>query len=83
MSVICLAVSMPLLYRTHAMACGLCWLVNLVFALQLVFDVQMVMDNERQALAIDDYIPAAMIIYFDMIQLFIRILAAAGSKRRR
>jgi FtsH-binding integral membrane protein len=79
MSLICLSVSMPLFYQTHAAACGICWVVNFIFAIQLVFDVEMVMDSDR-GLEIDDYIPAAMIIYFDMIMLFIRLL---GSGRRR
>lgn len=73
MSLICLAVSMPLFYETYAKACGICWMINLIFAVQLVVDVRDVMDNDSD-LSLDDYIPAAMIIYYDFIRLLIRII---------
>lgn len=52
----------------------------LVFAMYLVYDTQLIIGNKSQALGVDDYIWAAMMLYIDIIQIFLHILRLVGDK---
>lgn len=52
-----------------------------VFGVYLIIDTQMVIGNKQFALSIDDYIVAALLIYIDIIQLFLYILSILSNKK--
>ena len=54
---------------------GICVLGALLFSIYIVFDTRMIMKK----LAVDEYIIGALMIYIDIIQLFLYILALFGN----
>ena len=54
----------------------------LLMSLYLIYDTQLVVGNKRHLIDIDDYIYGALLIYLDIISLFIRILRLLGSKKK-
>lgn len=52
-----------------------------VFGLYLIIDTQMVIGGKSFAISIDDYVVAALLIYIDIIQLFLYILQILGARR--
>ena len=52
----------------------------IVFSIYIIFDTQLIIGNQQSALSIDDYIWAAMMLYIDIVQLFLHILQIIGNK---
>lgn len=74
-------------------ACGfqVDWLIMLydlagvlVFVLYIVYDTQLIIGGEHKAhkFSIDDYTFAALTLYLDVIQLFLRLLRLLGERKR-
>ena len=57
-----------------------CGLGVLLYSMYLIYDTQLVMGKFGVEYSIDDYILAAMMIYIDIIQLFLYILRMLGKK---
>jgi FtsH-binding integral membrane protein len=53
----------------------------MLYSMYLIYDTQLVMGKFGAEYSIDDYILAAMMIYIDIIQLFLYILQLLGSRR--
>lgn len=51
------------------------------FSLYLVHDLQTLMSGKRRQQDVDDYIFGALIIYMDIIQIFIKLLELFGEKK--
>jgi FtsH-binding integral membrane protein len=66
---------------TPAMQTFYCSLGIFVFGLYLIIDTQMVMGNGSFAISMDDYVVAALLIYIDIIQLFLYILTLLGGRK--
>mmetsp|Transcript_42033 Transcript_42033/g.130955 ORF Transcript_42033/g.130955 Transcript_42033/m.130955 type:complete len:242 (+) Transcript_42033:91-816(+) len=64
----------PLLEKVY------CCLGILVFSFYLIFDTQLIVGRGRNALGVDDYVFGAMMLYIDIIQLFLYILQLFGSR---
>lgn len=58
-----------------------CSIGVLVYSIYLIYDTQLVMGKFGIEYSIDDYIVAAMMIYIDIIQLFLYILRMFGERR--
>ena len=54
----------------------------MMFGLYLIYDVQQVAGGGHHKLSLDDYIVGAMIIYTDIINLFLTLLRMLGNRRR-
>jgi len=57
-----------------------CILGVLVYSLYLIYDTQLVMGKFGQEYSVDDYIIAAIMIYIDIIQMFLYILQLFGRR---
>ena len=53
-------------------------LVALIMSVYIVFDTQMIVGGRYAALSIDDYIFAALMLYVDVMRLFLEILRILG-----
>jgi len=51
-----------------------------VYSIYLIYDTQLIMGKENE-FSIDDYVIAAMMVYLDIIQIFINILQLIGNRR--
>lgn len=55
--------------------CLYCTLGVIVFGIYLIIDTQLIIGGKRIALTIDEYVAGAMLLYIDIIQIFLRILS--------
>jgi len=53
----------------------------LLFSAYLVYDVQKVCGGRQFEMSVDDYVPAALTIYLDVINIFLYILRLVGQSR--
>jgi FtsH-binding integral membrane protein len=54
----------------------------LLFSAYLVFDTQMILGGKnRMQFSLDDYVPAAISLYLDIVSLFIYLLQLFGQRR--
>lgn len=58
-----------------------CGMGVFLYSIYLIYDTQLVMGKFGAEYKIDDYVLAAMMIYIDIIQLFLYILQLLGSRR--
>ncbi len=56
-----------------------CALGAALFGIYLVIDTQLIVDGGRYSLSLDDYITGALILYIDIIQIFLFILSLLGN----
>jgi len=52
-----------------------------VYGLFLLCDTQLIIKSGRHGLSVDDYVVGAILIYTDIVMIFIYLLALFGSKR--
>lgn len=64
---------------THTLYCSL---GIFLFGIYLVIDTQLIVGGRKMALSIDDYVIAALLLYIDIIQLFLYILSLLGGGNR-
>jgi len=57
-----------------------CFLGVVIFGLYLVLDTQMIVGGRRMELRIDEYLLAALLLYIDVIQIF---MSLSRSNRRQ
>ena len=58
----------------------LCTLGTVLFGIYLIFDTQLILGQGRYKLSIDDYILGAMVLYVDIIMIFVYLLQLCGGR---
>ena len=53
-----------------------------IYSLYLVVDTQLVINREGTGLTLDNYVLGAVLLYLDIIRLFIQILKVLGKKKK-
>lgn len=64
----------PFLHQVYC-CCGI-----LLFSVYLIYDTQLIMGRGELALGVDDYVFASLMLYTDIISLFLDILRLTGDK---
>jgi FtsH-binding integral membrane protein len=59
----------------------LCALGVIIFGIYIIIDTQLIMGSHKYGITMDDYILGALILYIDIIQLFIYILRLLSERR--
>jgi len=67
-------------YNTVVIAVAVLTIV--VYGFYLIYDTQLIMGGKRYELSIDDYVVAALVLYIDIIVLFLKILEILNRLRR-
>lgn len=57
-----------------------CTLGVVLFGIYLIIDTQMILGGKRIQLSVDEYVAAAMLLYIDIIQIFLYILSMLSKK---
>lgn len=57
-----------------------CCLGVIVFGIYLVIDTQLIIGGRRLAISMDDYVVGALILYMDIIQIFLYLLQLFGRR---
>lgn len=50
----------------------------ILFGIYLIYDTQLILGKQSNSLSIDDYVMASVMLYVDIVQLFIYILQILG-----
>lgn len=80
-AVLLVASIMAIFIRNRYLQLFISVLAVLCFSLYILYDTQMIVGNQSMRLSLDDYILAAMMLYIDIIQLFLEILKILGEKK--
>ena len=59
-----------------------CVLGLIIYSFYLVYDTQLIMGGKRYELSLDDYVIAAVIIYLDIVMIFVYLLMLIGGGSR-
>jgi FtsH-binding integral membrane protein len=70
-----------MIFRTDFLNLFFCILSVLIFTLYLIIDTQMIMGDKKYELSGEDYILGALILYMDIVMIFIYILRILGEKK--
>lgn len=57
-------------------------LAALLFSVYIIFDIQLIMGGRQGEFSVDDYVPAALSLYLDIINLFMAIMRIVGIAQR-
>ena len=60
--------------KVEVLQIGLSLLTAIFFGFYIIYDIQLIMGGKKYELGIDDYIYGALILYIDIIGLFLEIL---------
>ena len=63
------------IFQSRVLSIIYCGLAILLFGFYLIVDTQLIKGGGQESLSEDDYIIGALIIYIDIISLFIQILS--------
>lgn len=55
-----------------------CCLGVILFSIYIIYDTQLLLENKKYGYTIDDYVIASLMLYIDIINLFIYILEILG-----
>ena len=58
----------------------ICTLGVFLFGVYLIVDTQMIIGGKRYELTLDDYIVGALVLYLDIIMIFIYLLQIFGGR---
>jgi len=80
-AVLLVASIMAIFIRNRYLQLAISVFAVLLFSMYIVYDTQLIVGNQSTKLSVDDYVYAAMMLYIDIIQLFIEILKLLGDKK--
>jgi FtsH-binding integral membrane protein len=69
---------LSIIFRNYYLEFLFCLIGAIVFTLILIYDTQQISQFDKSLLTIDDYIYAALILYTDIIRMFLQILRILG-----
>lgn len=69
---------LSIIFRNYYLEFLFCLIGAIVFTLMLIYDTQQISQFDKSLLTIDDYIYAALILYTDIIRMFLQILRILG-----
>ena len=74
-----LTLFLVILFPSRTMTLIFCWVGLIITCIYVIYDVYLI--TEKHGLDYDDYIIGALLIYLDLINLFIYILSIIGDRR--
>ena len=67
--------------RSEGMSIFIAILFSGIYSLYLIIDTQLIMGNRKNSLTLDNYVLGAILLYIDIIQLFLNLLRIFGERR--
>lgn len=68
-------------YQSRILQIAITYGGAILFGIYLIYDTQLIVGDRSRVMSIDDYVMAAMMLYIDIVQLFIYILQILGDSR--
>ncbi len=75
------AMILMLIIRSYYLTIVLCWIFLILGALYLIVDTQWIMGSRSNEAGLDDYVLASLILFLDIIRIFVYLLAILGQRR--
>ena len=66
--------------KSNALSILIAVVFSAIYAFYLIIDTQLIMGNRNRALSLDNYILGAVLLYIDIIQLFLNLLRILGDR---
>lgn len=60
---------------------GIAIVVGVAYSIYLLVDTQMILGGKHKSLSLDNYVLGAIILYVDIVGLFLKILQILGKKK--
>lgn len=67
--------------RSHFILIICAWVFLIIAALYLIVDTQMILGGRHKELSVDDYVIGAMMLFIDIVHIFIQLLIIFGRRR--
>jgi len=67
--------------RSSFLSVGVAVLFALVYSLYIIVDTQLILGGKNKELSLDDYVLGSVILYTDIISLFLKLLQILGKKK--
>jgi len=58
-------------------------ILGAVYSIYILIDTQLIMGGKNKSLTLDNYVLGSVILYVDIVQLFLQILKILGEKKKR
>ena len=60
---------------------GLAFIFSVIYSIYILIDTQLILGGKNKELTMDDYVLGSVILYVDIISLFLKILQILGKKK--
>lgn len=67
--------------RSSLIVTGIAILMSVVYSIYILVDTHLIMGGKNKELSLDDYVLGSIILYVDIISLFLKILQILGKKK--
>ena len=58
-----------------------CTIFAVIYSIYILIDTQLIMGGKRYELSLDNYVFGAVMLYVDIIELFLKLLRLLGERR--
>lgn len=72
-----------LLFRSSLLSNLMALVIAGIYSVYILIDTQLVLGGKNKELTLDNYVLGAMILYVDIVQLFLKILQLLGEKKKK
>lgn len=67
--------------KSSLVVMGMAFLFTIIYSAYIAIDTQLILGGKNKELSLDDYILGSVILYTDIISLFLKILQILGKKK--
>ena len=70
-------------FRSSLLVSLMAFGIGLIYCVYILIDTQLILGGKNKELTLDNYVMGAMILYVDIIGLFLKILQLLGEKKKK
>ena len=71
------------LLRSSFLVSVMAFVIGVIYCVYILIDTQLILGGKNKELTLDNYVMGAMILYVDIIGLFLKILQLLGEKKNK
>ena len=71
------------LFRSSFLVSVMAFVIGVIYCVYILIDTQLILGGKNKELTLDNYVMGAMILYVDIIGLFLKILQLLGEKKNK
>lgn len=71
------------IFRSSFLVNLMAFAIAAIYCVYILIDTQLIMGGKKKELTLDNYVMGAMILYVDIIGLFLKILQLLGDKKKK